>query len=221
MRVLLLSETISPSHLGLCRVLEQDGSVKQVDVSDDVRSAIGADIVIVEGLSAAESFAPSLRAGCWTRIVLLAQSDAEQRIRLLADGNDLVLHGAVSDHEIVAQVRAIARRGAAPMHPVRPRRKVNHIVLDTDRRHALILGRRVALTLLEGNLLAAFIARPGEVLDGAALMTSVWGSPFGARSTVSAYIRRLRIKVEPDPSNPIFIRTVWGGGYIYRPDGEG
>ena len=93
-------------------------------------------------------------------------------------------------------------------------------MFDPDRRQAVVLGRRVALTLLESNLLSAFTARPGEVLDGAELMTSVWGSPFGARSTVSAYIRRLRLKVEPDPSNPIFIHTVWGAGYVYRPAGE-
>lgn len=103
---------------------------------------------------------------------------------------------------------------------VRTRWRKDKVVLDTDRRHAVVLGRRVTLTLLEGKLLAAFLARPGEVLDRRALMTSVWGSPFGAHSTVSAYIRRLRVKIEPDPSNPVFIRTVWGGGYIYRPDGE-
>ena len=221
MRVLLLSREINSSHFGLSRLLDQDASVNHVDISDDIRSAVDADIVILEGLAAAELFTPRLRSETCTRIVVLARSDTEQRIRLLDDGADLVLRDIVPAHEIVALVRAIARRGAAPpRRVVRPRHKTSHIVLDTSRRQAVVLGRRIALTLLEGNLLAAFIARPGEVLDGRALMTTVWGSPSGARSTLSAYIRRLRLKIEPDPSNPIFIRTVWGGGYVYRPDIE-
>lgn len=221
MRVLLLSTEINSSHLGLSKLLEQDSSVRHVDISDDIRSAADADIVILDGLTAAELFAPLLRSGTCTRIVVLAQSDTDQRIRLLDDGAELVLHGVVPAHEIVAQVRAIARRGTAPCHRVvRPRRKSNHVVLDTNRRQAVVFGRRIALTLIEGNLLAAFMARPDEILDGRELMTTVWGSPFSARSTVSAYIRRLRLKIEPDPSNPMFIRTVWGGGYVYRPDGD-
>lgn len=94
------------------------------------------------------------------------------------------------------------------------------ILLDTDGRHAVVLGRRVTLTPLEGNLLAAFIARPGEVLNTRALMTGLWGSPFGTRSTVSASVRRLRVKIEPDPSHPVFIKTVWADGYVFRPDGK-
>ena len=204
-------------------MLEQSFSVHHVDVSEDFRGPFDADIVILEGLLAVERFTPRLRSVTCTRIVVLAQSDTEQRTKLLDDGADLVLHGGVPAHEIVAQVRAVARRGAVPVRRVvvRPPRRANQVVLDTDRRQADVLGRRIVLTLLEGNLLAAFVARPGEVLGGAELMTSVWGSPFGARSTVSAYIRRLRLKIEPDPAHPIFIRTVWGGGYVYRPDGGG
>jgi DNA-binding response OmpR family regulator len=148
------------------------------------------------------------------------QSAATTRIRVLDCGADLVLHGDVPDDEIVAQVRAMARRGADHNHSVvRPNGRQARIVLDPDRRHVVVLGRQVTLTRLEGHLLATFMARPGEVLDSRALMTSVRGSPFGARSTVSAQVRRLRVKIEPDASNPVFIRTVWGGGYTYQPEG--
>lgn len=175
--------------------------------------------MIIRGVSSGETLVPRLRSGICVVVVVADPAGPTERIRLLDQGADVVLHGEVSDEEIVAQVRALARRGAAPARVVRTGRRQARIVLDPDRRQALVLGRQVNLTLLEGNLLAAFIARPGEVLDSRTLMISVWGSPFGARSTVSAYIRRLRIKIEPDPRHPVFIRTVWGGGYLYRPGG--
>lgn len=219
MRVVLLSEEIRFSNLGLAGLLEREPSVVRVDLSDDVRSAGDADVVILEGLSAAECFGPSISPDACTRIVVLGLSDAEQRARLLNDSADLVLHGDVADHEIVAQVRAISRCQGPAHRRSGQRSNADDIVLEPDGRHALVLGRRIALTSLEGALLGTFIAQPGEVLNGRELMTQVWGSPFGGRSTVSAYIRRLRVKLEPDPSKPIFIRTVWGGGYVYRPDG--
>lgn len=155
------------------------------------------------------------------RIVVADHSTAGERRKLLDNGADIVLHGDVTNDQIVAQLRAIARSRGAPIRgAVRTRRRREKLVLETDHRHAVVSGRRVSLTLLEGRLLAAFMARPGELLDRSALMTSVWDSPFGARSTVSAYIRRLRLKIEPDPSNPVFIRTVWGGGYLYRSESE-
>ena len=147
---------------------------------------------------------------------LVSHVAISDKIRGASDADVAIIRGAcfpetlLSVDEIVAQVRAIART----------HRGKDKIVLDADRRQAVVLGRRVTLTLLEGNLLATFMARPAEVLDRRALMTSVWGSSVGARSTVSAYIRRLRVKIEPDPSNPVFIRTVWAGGYVFRPEGE-
>jgi DNA-binding response OmpR family regulator len=221
MRVLLLVGDIDVSPLALTAALERDSSVSQVEISDDIRNAPDADLTIVRGGCSPEPLAPRPGSGNCVRVVLADHATADDRIRLLEDGADVVLPGDAPDDEIVAQVRAIARRRTAPRSEVASAPvDTDKIVLDADRRHAAVLGRRITLTLLEGNLLATFMARPAEVLDRRALMTSVWGAPFGARSTVSAYIRRLRVKVEPDPSNPVFIRTVWAGGYVYRPDGE-
>lgn len=221
MRVLLFLGEIDVSPLALTAALERDSSVSHVEISDNIRSASDADLAIIRGGCFTETLASRPGSETCVRVVVADHATADDRIRLLDDGADVVLHGDTPDDEIVAQVRAIARRRNAPRRGVRRTREdTDKIVLDADRRHAVVLGRRVNLTLLEGNLLATFMARPAEVLDHCALMTSVWGAPFGARSTVSAYIRRLRVKVEPDPSNPVFIRTVWAGGYVYRPDGE-
>ena len=222
MRVLLFSEEINPSGVGLRAALEGTLFVSHVDTSG-VQSAADADILIAiaTDVAAAEIIARRRRSATWMLVVVAGPTSAGERIKLLDSGADLVLHGAVPDEEIVAQVRAVTRRAAVPVHQAVRRLPLKaKIVLDSDRRHVVVLGRRVILTRLEGDLLAAFIARPGEVLDSRALMTSVWGSPFGGRSTVSAYVRRLRVKIEPDPSHPVFIQTVWGVGYVFRTDGK-
>lgn len=142
--------------------------------------------------------------------------------RRLDVGADVVLLDPVAVEEVVAQLRALVRRQTGSAREAIPSGRLRlppRMVLDGNRRHVTVGGRRIALTHLEGELLAAFLARPAEVLDDAELLRIVWGSPFGARSTVSAYIRRLRVKIEPDPADPVFIRTVWGAGYVYWPDG--
>ena len=197
MRVILLCPNLTAATLTRAAALERDPVVSQVQISDEVRTVSEADVVIVvaDRLTSAE------------------------KVALLDGGADLVLHAEVSDEEVAAQIRAIARRDHASAWRV-ARGAGARLVLEPDRRHAVVVGRRVSLTLLEGHLLAAFIARPDQVLSGRELLTSAWGAPIAARSTVSASIRRLRVKIEPDPANPVFIRTVWGGGYVYRPEGE-
>lgn len=220
MRVVLLSPNVTAATLTRAAALERDPIVSWVQISDEVRTVSEADVVILEGTVLAGRVMPGLRLGPGKVIVLADRLTSAEKVALLDVGADLVLHGEVSDEEVVAQIRAIARPRAAPAAQV-GRCTRTKLVLEGDRRHAVVVGRRITLTLLEANLLAAFLARPNEVLSGHELLTSAWGAPIAARSTVSASIRRLRLKIEPDPSNPIFIRTVWGGGYIYRPEGEG
>lgn len=215
MRVLLLPIGVRYSRLDLALALDREASVSEVEISNDPGLATGADVALIDGTL--RTIPPPVNGDRCTYIVVDEGLAAGQRARLLESGADVVLHGGVSAAEIVAQVRAVARRRGEPARRAEEHDRPAGVVLDAARRQAVVLGRHVPLTVLEGNLLAAFMARPGEVLSNADLMTSVWGSPFGARSTASAYIRRLRLKIEPDPSRPVLIRTVWGGGYVYRP----
>lgn len=219
MRVILLCPNLTAATLARAAALERDPVVSRVQILDEVRTVSEDDVVIVEGTLPAGRVLPELRSAPGEVIVVAERLTSAQNVALLDGGADLVLHGEVTDEEVVAQVRAIARRCPASAGRV-VRRPQAKLVLEWDRRHAVVVGRRVSLTLLEGNLLAAFIARPDQVLSGLELLTSAWGAPIAARSTVSASIRRLRKKIEPDPANPVFIRTVWGGGYVYRPEGE-
>jgi two-component system response regulator ResD len=93
------------------------------------------------------------------------------------------------------------------------------IELDVVAHRATKAGRPLALTGREFDLLAFFLAHPGQAFSRAELMERVWGWSFGDPSTVTVHIRRLREKIEPDPANPTSLVTVWGVGYRF--DGEG
>lgn len=219
MRVLLLLSDVAKAAVAQSAALEGDFSVSRIDISDGTPDGLDADLVVLEGALTADRLMPRLRSMSGPVIVVADRCTSAQRVALLDGGADAVLHGDVADDELLAQIRAIARRGVPSLtRRSRPRRA--RIVLAGDRRNVVVLGRRATLTNLEGNLLAAFMARPNEVVSGRELLISAWGAPIAARSTVTASIRRLRIKIEPDPSHPIFIRTVWGGGYVYRPEGD-
>jgi two-component system response regulator ResD len=71
----------------------------------------------------------------------------------------------------------------------------------------------LALTVRELDLLGFLMAHPGVAYSRSELMARVWGWTFGDHSTVTVHVRRLREKIEDDPSNPRLIHTVWGVGY--------
>lgn len=103
MRVLLLSEDGNPSWVGLRAALERTSTVSHVDISGVERSA-DADILIATDVTAAEIIARRLRPATWLLVVVAGPAPPGERIKLLDQGADLVLHGAVPDDEIVAQV---------------------------------------------------------------------------------------------------------------------
>jgi DNA-binding response OmpR family regulator len=86
-----------------------------------------------------------------------------------------------------------------------------------DARRAVLAGRELALTVREFDLLAFLIDHPGQAFGRAELLERVWGWSFGDSSTVTVHVRRLREKVEADPTAPTRISTVWGVGYRYDP----
>ena len=87
------------------------------------------------------------------------------------------------------------------------------IRLDTAARQATRAGVELALTVRELDLLSFLMSHPGRAFNRADLMQQVWGWTYGDQSTVTVHVRRLREKVEDDPTNPTLIRTVWGVGY--------
>lgn len=74
-------------------------------------------------------------------------------------------------------------------------------------------GRCLTLTALEFGLLAYFMTKAGQALTRERLLADVWGYDVGGLDTVTVHVRRLRMKIEVDPSRPALLRTVWGTGY--------
>ncbi len=94
------------------------------------------------------------------------------------------------------------------------------VVVDLAAREARRGGQRLALTFREFDLLAFLLQHPKEAFDRSALLLQVWSWSFGDASTVTVHVRRLREKLEDDPSHPRRIVTVFGIGYRYEPQGS-
>ena len=93
------------------------------------------------------------------------------------------------------------------------------IAIDVAGRRALVRGEPVGLTAREFDLLVFLMRHPGRVFRREELLEQVWGYSFGDLSTVTVHVRRLREKIESDPSDPRLVETVWGVGYRFGGDG--
>src|SRR5664279_2376205 len=91
--------------------------------------------------------------------------------------------------------------------------RVGTLELDQAARRATRDGAELSLTVREFDLLAFLLTHPGVAYTREQLMREVWGWSFGDQSTVTVHVRRLREKVEADPTSPRLIQTVWGVGY--------
>lgn len=158
-------------------------------------------------------------------LMLTAKGDELDRIIGLSTGADDYMVKPFSPRELVARVRALLRRRLRQGETVGQVYQTPHFQVDLDQRLA---HRRLQdgqdedleLTSLEFNLLATFMSYPGRVWNRAQLIDKLWGNDFyGDERVVDTHIRRLRKKIEPDPANPTFIKTVIGSGYKFEDDG--
>jgi DNA-binding response OmpR family regulator len=149
-------------------------------------------------------------------IMLTARADEADRIAGLELGADDYLTKPFSPRELVLRVTAVLRR-AAPA-PARGLLRDGGLLVDLAAREARRGGRPLALTVREFDLLAFLMQHPREAFDRTALLSQVWGWSFGDATTVTVHVRRLREKVEDDPSRPRRVITVFGIGYRYEPE---
>lgn len=153
-------------------------------------------------------------------VILSARGDEEDRLLGLEVGADDYVVKPFSPREVVLRVQALLRRserlGANSMLPRVV--TVGDLVIDLHARTARIRGAVLSLTHREFDLLAYLMTHRGEALSKEALMRRVWGWDFGDTSTVTVHVRRLREKIERDPSDPELVLTVRGTGYRF--DGQ-
>ncbi len=149
-------------------------------------------------------------------IMLTALAEAEDRIAGLEVGADDYVTKPFSPRELVLRIDSVLRRSTAARQSS-PVLTAGALRVDRAARRATKSGAELALTVRELDLLAFLMEHPGVAFNREQLMREVWGWTFGDQSTVTVHVRRLREKVEDDPTHPTLIQTVWGVGYRLEP----
>jgi DNA-binding response OmpR family regulator len=158
-----------------------------------------------------------LRNECPVPIVMLtALGEEEDRIVGLEQGADDYITKPFSPRELVLRVGSVLRRARSSAHRIQlPPITDDGLMVDGAARRAVLDGAELGLTVREFDLLAFLIRHPGRAFSRSELLEHVWGWTFGDQSTVTVHVRRLREKLEKDPTRPSRIATVWGVGYRY------
>ncbi len=152
-------------------------------------------------------------------VMLTAKGDDMDKILGLEYGADDYITKPFNILEVKARIKAIMRRtGAKKAAPVKEQVIENgDLKLDLDSRRLFILGREVNLTAREFELLELFVTNQNKVFSREKLLQLVWGADYpGDVRTVDVHVRRLREKIETNPSEPKYVHTKWGVGYYYR-----
>ena len=147
-------------------------------------------------------------------IMLTARTQEMDKVTGLMTGADDYVTKPFSPAELTARIDALYRRigGAAEADP----EVIVHEPFTLNLRNRTLekSGRRIKRTQVEFAILQLFMQNPGRALSREDILTSVWGRDYdGELKIVDVNIRRLRIKIEDDPTNPTYINTVWGYGY--------
>ena len=154
------------------------------------------------------------------RIIDLLKSDEFDKVLGLELGADDYLAKPFSIRELIARIKAIIRRVNAVIED-QTTSDISELLfgplkINLDKRKVELNNKVIDLTAKEFDLLALFAANPGKAYTRESLLNLVWGYQFsGYEHTVNSHINRLRAKIEKDPSQPSFIRTVWGVGYKF------
>jgi DNA-binding response OmpR family regulator len=150
-------------------------------------------------------------------ILLTARAEEADRVLGLELGADDYVVKPFSPRELVARVKSVLRR-VQPMVPA-TRMEYDSLVVDVAAREVTVQGRPVDLTAREFDLLAFMAAHPRQVFSRGQLLEQVWDSSpdWQDPATVTVHIRRIRQKVEDDPTAPRWLETAWGVGYRFQP----
>jgi DNA-binding response OmpR family regulator len=209
----------------------------QVQVAGDGRAALQAltaalpDLVILDimlpGIDGLEITRRLRSEGSTPVILLTARREEADRVEGLELGADDYVVKPFSPQELVSRVRAVLRRTQAagdnvdrhaPPQTVRsqPQLAFDGLTIDPAARIVQVDGAAVMLTVKEFDLLLFLASHPHQVFNRGQLLAQVWGeTQYIDASTVTVHVRRLREKLEKDPSAPRYVQTVWGVGYRF------
>ena len=151
-------------------------------------------------------------------IMLTARSEEIDKLVGLGVGADDYVTKPFSPRELAARVKAVLRRAGGQTQVDRDTVRFDDLRINAITRTVESRGVAINLTAREFDLLYFLASHPGQVFSRERLMDAVWDYEFAAdTSTVTVHMRRLRAKVEADPSRPKHLKTVWGVGYKFEP----
>ena len=152
-------------------------------------------------------------------IMLTAKNDDMDKIMGLEYGADDYVTKPFNILEVKARIKAIVRRNSrrrAKEEEKSHRITVRDLEMDTESRRVFVSGKEINLTAKEFDLLELLLTNPGKVYSREQLLNIVWGFEYpGDVRTVDVHVRRLREKIEANPSDPQYVYTKWGVGYYY------
>lgn len=223
-RILIVEDEESLSE-PLAYLLGKEGFVPEV-VADGQASLeefdrAGADLVLLDlmlpGLSGTE-VCKALRQRSNVPIIMLTAKDAEiDKVLGLELGADDYVTKPYSSRELVARIRAVLRRRSEPEELVSATVQAGPVRMDIERHVVTVEGETVNMPLKEFELLEMLLRNAGRVLTRGQLIDRVWGSDYvGDTKTLDVHVKRLRSKIEPDPSDPRHLVTVRGLGYKFE-----
>lgn len=208
--------------------LEQDAM--EVDVAYDGEEALmkakdaDFDIILLDvmlpGLSGLEVCQQIREFSNVPIIMLTAKGEDMDKIMGLEYGADDYITKPFNILEVKARIKAIMRRaGGKEKTAETPATLIERgdLKLDVDGRRVYVEGNEINLTAKEFDVLELLVKNPGKVYSREQLLTIVWGTDYpGDERTVDVHVRRLREKIEKNPSEPKYVNTKWGVGYYFR-----
>ena len=210
----------------LAYLLRREGF--EVEIAEDGPSALtafrerGADILLLDlmlpGMPGTE-VARQIRSTSTVPIIMLTAKDSEVDIVVgLELGADDYVTKPYSARELLARMRAVLRRFAQVDADLDERvLDAGRVVLDIDRHTVAVDGAEISMPLREFELLEVLMRNAGRVLTRGQLIDRVWGSDyFGDTKTLDVHIKRIRSRIEVDPSAPVMLVTVRGLGYRFE-----
>ena len=181
------------------------------------------DIVLLDlGLPDMEGVEVIKKIRTWSNmpiIVISARSEDMDKIEALDAGADDYITKPFNILEVKARMKAILRRNAVTEKKAVKSNIINagDMKIDCDSRNLYIAGRPINLTAKEFDLLELLAVNPGKVYSRDNLLKAVWGQDYsGDGRTVDVHMRRLREKIEDNPSEPKYVHTKWGVGYYFN-----
>ncbi len=206
----------------LAFLLEREGYTTAV--AEDGPTAVelferdGADLILLDlmlpGFSGTE-VCRRIRATSSVPIIMLTAKDSEVDIVVgLELGADDYVTKPYSSRELLARIRAVLRRRTDLDEDPEAVLTAGDIELDLDRHTLTVRGEETAIPLKEFELLEVLLRNAGRVLTRGQLIDRVWGADyFGDTKTLDVHVKRIRNRIERDPSNPVMLVTVRGLGY--------